>query len=166
MMRLQGMGLKDMVDTVRAWKGREGVIVRFEGGITVKVKSDWWFAAGHSKERAAKAAEWKQQESERRSRMRGRCQLREQRVAVVGWRMGTTHEEISRCLNKAEHVEVVYGRTNGKMRVVIASYRAAAEVQAMLSGRLVMCGDRVLQTRAVYSGRTRKNRDCRVVKLR
>jgi hypothetical protein len=166
MSKLEDMGLKDMVETVRAWKGREGVIVKFEGGVMVKLKSDWWFAAGHGKERTAKATEWRQHENERKIRTEDRCQLRSQRVAVVGWRMGTTHEDISRCLSDAEHVEVVYSKTNGRMRVVIASYKATAEAQAMLSRKVVTWGDKMLQTRAVYSGRTRTSKEYRVIKLR
>ena len=162
---MERMGMKDMVGAVKEWKGREGVIVRLEGNVVVKVKSDWWFAAGHRRERTERAAEWKRKEAGRRQKAEERCQLRTQRVAVVGWKMGTTHAAIRECLSSVEHVEVVYNKENGKMRVVIASYGAAAEAQAMLSRRVVMWGREVLQTRAVYSGRTRTSKEYRVVKL-
>ena len=42
-----------------------GVVVTLEGGVRVKVKSNWWFRAGHAANRTKGAEGWKEREQER-----------------------------------------------------------------------------------------------------
>ena len=42
--------------------GREGVVVRFDDGEVVKVKSWWWFRSGFTGKRRQGAVEWVVQE--------------------------------------------------------------------------------------------------------
>jgi hypothetical protein len=145
-------GLYGVMREVRRWKGREGVIVRLEGGVLVKVKSNWWFRVGVDRDRNEKAVEWKEQEQRRVERLSGQGRLKAQRLAVVGWQMGTSLHQMSMAVATAVRLEAVYGR-GGKLRVVMAAFGTVAAAQKVLQEGLV-CGGRRLQVQAAYSNRT------------
>jgi hypothetical protein len=145
-------GLYGVMREVRRWKGREGVIVRLEGGVLVKVKSNWWFRVGVDRDRNEKAVEWKEQEQRRVERLSGQGRLKAQRLAVVGWQMGTSLHQMSMAVATAVRLEAVYGR-GGKLKVVMAAFGTVAAAQKVLQEGLV-CGGRRLQVQEAYSNRT------------
>lgn len=167
MSKLESLDLRGIVRAVRQWQGREGVIVKLQSRVVVKVKSAWWFQAGHDRQRSEKATEWRAKEKARTMQRRQRCQLRSQRVAIVGWQMGVNVRELEMmgCLPEAQRVEAVYNKSNGRLRVVIASFGAEAAAQEML-GRKLVCGGRVLQVQQAYNNRTRESSRSRVEVVR
>lgn len=56
----------------RGLERQGGVIVKFEGQVMAKVKSQWWFRA--NKTEAEKAVEWRSKERWRLQGRQGRCQ--------------------------------------------------------------------------------------------
>ena len=122
---LEGIGLKAIVKQVSQWKAKEGVIVRLEGGVVLKVKSDWWFTAGYCKRFRDKAKEWKEQEDQRWTRMQRKMQTKRHRLAVVRPYGIEKPADVLSVMSTAEKVEAVY--TGAKLSVIIVSFKCTKE---------------------------------------
>ena len=149
------------------YKRQEGVVVRLDRGtsgqsdILVKVKTNWWFQAGHDKEKNREAADWREKETARASRMVAEGRTRTQRLAVVGWKAGTSEANVHECLEGSERGEMVYEKRTGRLRVVMVSYRTQEQAERVLSEG-VICDGRRLAVREAYSTRTRGSEKHRV----
>jgi hypothetical protein len=164
---LEGLGMEQLIKTVRQWKSREGIVVRLnrgtsgQGDIMVKIKTNWWFQAGHDKSKIEGAEEWRNKETARASRMRAEGRTRVQRLAVVGWRAGTSEAAAHECLEDSERGEMVYEKRTGRLRVVMVSYKTQEQAERVLREG-IMCDGRRLAVREAYSARTRGSEKHRV----
>ena len=99
-----------------------GVIVKFEGQVMAKVKSQWWFRANKTEaERqwnggARRDGDCKGGKVDARQRQHSGCRLG----------VGTTQSEIVKCVAGAGY------KWNGRLRVVMASYSEADKARAMV----------------------------------
>jgi hypothetical protein len=155
--RLEELPFRELVQEVRSWKGREGVVVKFSDGEMVKVKSSWWFTAGFTKERRQTAREWQQNEQMRKEKHQQKLRTRGQRLAILGNRMGWSAMTAFRRWPTARKVEMVYGK-EGRLRVTVISFDKDAEREkAQLEAeRLGMYAVRA------YSNKTRTTGEIRV----
>ena len=127
---LEQLSLKDLVQEVQAWQGREGVVIKFSDGEMVKVKSSWWITAGFTKEWRMRSKIWQEDEKIRNQTQQQKLRTRSQRLAILGNRMGFGVSHIFTQWPTARKVEMVYGK-EGKLRVAIVSFdKEAQRVQA------------------------------------
>jgi hypothetical protein len=118
---LERLGLSDLVDQVKGWRMREGVVVRFSDGTMVKVKSRWWASCGFTYEVRAEAVRWRQEEQRRRGKFERRAETREQRMAIFGIRGRFLAKDLFHMLQGVLVVEVVYS-DQGRINVVIVGF--------------------------------------------
>ena len=105
--QLEGMSMRDLAGTVQSWRGREGVVVRMEGGHMVKIKSNWWFQTGYCSRFRQEAKLWKQKEVKRQQSMQKRMRSRAQRLAVVSLTSLEKPTDLFRIFAAAKKIEVV-----------------------------------------------------------
>lgn len=154
MKELEEMDLNGLVDSVKAWHGREGVVTRFDDGTMVKIKSRWWFKTGHNREDREQAKQWRCQEQERQVRFGGHMQTRAQRVAMWGMRGLVTVETIKRVMPEVKKIEMVYKR-GGKLSVIVASFEdSRAATRAIQQAKAEQW-----QSEQAYSRRTNKKNE-------
>ena len=130
--QLEALELGNLVGTVRAWVGREGVVVRFVDGQVVKVKSWWWFRSGFTGKRRQEAAEWALQEQDRRKRQERKHKVKSQRMAIVGFRGAVKAVDLFGELRMAKKVELVYSAVSGRLRVAIVSFDSVEQCKESL----------------------------------
>ena len=148
------MGFKALCSVVAGWQGREGVIVKFDNGLWVKVKSKWWFRAGRSQQCRWKLKEQQLRSAERRVQQIALGETIEQRVAVVGWPAGTSIDTVKRVFASAIKVEMITERATGKLRLVVVAFSGKEDQRAVL-GRDWMVDGRELVVAKAYGRRAR-----------
>jgi hypothetical protein len=154
---LEQLSITEVVDTVRGWEGREGVVVRFNCGTMVKAKSEWWLKTGFCRADREAAKQWHSDERVREANKKDRLHTRGQRIAIWGLRGQITAKDIHAVVPAVVKVEMVY-KTEGNLAVVIASVREAAEAQACIQAARVTGW----QADQAYSRRTRPKLERRI----
>ena len=124
--QLEGLALWDVIDRVKGWKGREGVVVKFSDDTMAKVKSLWWIHSGFTLERRQASVTWRQAEKQRLNRRQGRMKTRGQRMAIIGLQNAVRAREVFEQFPKANKTEMIYD-VSGRLRVVIVSFLYAEE---------------------------------------
>ena len=92
-----------------------------------------------------------------------RMQTPGQRLAVVGWRAGTTVKNVFRTFGTARKAELVYRRSTGRLAVVILSFGTRWEREAAQEQARDTVGQE--RMRVAYSRQTRNTRERQVVTL-
>ena len=123
---LEGLQLNDLVDQVKGWRMREGVVIRFSDGTMVKVKSRWWASCGFTYEVRSEAVRWKQEEQRRQEKFKRRAETREQRMAITGVRGRFIARDLFHMLQGVLVVEVVYN-DRGRITVVMVGFEHAQD---------------------------------------
>ena len=122
----------------------------------VKVKSDWWFKAGYCGRFRDESRDWKAAERRRMAMRQQKMWTRGQRLAIKNLHVYKP-EDIFSVLEHARKLEVVYDR-NGKIAVVIASFKTEADME---TGLAMVKNAGWLGSKA-YSYRTRRKYNRRV----
>jgi hypothetical protein len=119
---LETLSLEEVFEEVRAWEGKEGVVLRLNSGAICKIKSVWWLGATQYKHNRWHTPEHRELEREKAAERLNRMQTLQQRAIFTG-RLG--REPPSALLNRfpgADRVEVFFDRASGKRGAVVISF--------------------------------------------
>jgi hypothetical protein len=119
---LEKVALRDMVERIRKWKDKEGVIVRFHDGQMVKVKSKWWFNSAGQVVRRWPVVEHRERYVKAQAKRRRYCETVQQRLVVTNAQNETTPEYLFRLVPHCQLVDRLYDRGNGRLRVVVMAF--------------------------------------------
>ena len=157
---LEGLALPAMDSEVSGWVGSEGVVVRMDNGVVLKMKSWWWRQQEKKEKRRWYSQEHKLQAIRREDKRRVHMEREDQRVVVRGWNHWVHPSRALDWYAGAMKVEAVCRRSDGRQSTVIMSFGTASEAKAALGCRRLE-GSRVSAERA-YSARTTANEQCKV----
>jgi hypothetical protein len=146
---LAGLTVQAAGEMVRGWEGWEGAVVEVEGGMRIKLKSDWWMES--------ETRDWRQwagvseQEQERQRRQRER-QVREaktqgQRLVLVGLPQQACPGALLGQIAGLRRVEAAYDKASGTRGAVVCGFKEEEQARRALEkgfidsewGTLVFC---------------------------
>ena len=147
------------INKVQQWQNREGVVIHMSGGQVVKAKSLWWYRSGFTQKTRRAAALNKVELWRLIAKRQLQMLSTKQRLAVVGWPMGTTPKAVFQRFQHAKKAELVFCQHTNVLRVVIVSF----ETEEDMKQEWDKAGAAKCRMRPAYSSRTRSSKERRVM---
>jgi hypothetical protein len=122
---LESLGFEGLVNRVRQWKNREGVVVRFGNQHMVKVKSRWWFQTDIQPTRRWSNATMKEADRKQREKRQRHCETVPQRAVITNAANSTTSQDIFAAVPWCSRVDMVRDRYDGHLTAVVMGFQQA-----------------------------------------
>ena len=156
-LRAEMCGLEDIVEEVEGFHNCEGVVVRFEDGGWLKIKSKWWQKAGYVKYKTERVREQIVKAKDTVKKKKAMLQHHSLRMAVTMLKYRDSVKDIKEWFPSAKRAEMVHNNA-GRLRLAVLAFETKKERDRVVRDPSIAH----LCPKEAYSARTRTSAKVRV----